>query len=184
MPPAPHTSKVFRGVLALLYLLGAWFVYVCYEDQRYPTSWPPLAGALSPVFALLLFACPLLLLGSLWFWRWTTARALLLLLVIIGSAVLFATRVANHQRDSELERNLAYATSLVPRIENYQQTQGHYASSWADLGLTAPPVIQRNRTKVPINYILKTNATYQLEIPYGYCRYLYDPTTRGWEYRD
>jgi len=184
MAYAQPLSKPVRVFLALLYLLGLPWIYECYQDQRYRTDWVTLAGALSPLFILLLLISALLVLGSLWFWRWSTARAFLLLFFINGIALLLVTRIAAAQWNAEVQRNLAYADTLVLQLENYQKTNGHYAATWAELGQSNAPVIHRNRTTVPIEYSLTTNATYKLVIPYGYFRYLYNPTTRQWEMYD
>jgi hypothetical protein len=184
MPPERPISKTVRVLLALGYLLGLPLIYACYADQRHRTDWVTLAGALSPLFILLILISALLILGSLWFWRWSTARAFLLLFFIHGIAILLVTRIADAQWNAEVQRNLAYADTLVLQIENYQKTNGHYAATWTDLGLTNPPVIHRHRTTVPIGYAPATNATYQLVLPYGHFRYLYHPTTRQWEMHD
>lgn len=184
MPPAPPISKPVRGLIALLYLLGLPLIHECYEDTRYPTGWLSF-GALLPVLAVfVILISALLVLGSLWFWRWSTARAFLLLFFINGIVILLVTRIAAAQWNAEVQRNLAYADTLVLQLENYQKTNGHYAATWAELGQSNAPVIHRNRTTVPIEYSLTTNATYKLVIPYGYFRYLYNPTTRQWEMYD
>lgn len=184
MPSKQPLSIPVRVILALGYLLGLAFTRTCYEDARYPTSWLSIGSMLHVLGIFAILSSALLILGSLWFWRWSTARAFLLLFFINAIAILLVTRIADAQWNAEVKRNLAYADTLVLQIEKYHQTNGHYAATWTELGLTNPPVIHRHRTTVPIDYSPVTNSTYKLVLPYGYFRYLYNPATRQWEMHD
>jgi hypothetical protein len=184
MPPAPPISKTVRVFLALGYLLGLFVAFSFYWGQRDSDGFMAPSNLFIPLAFLVFLITGLLVLGSLWFWRWSTAKAFILMLFINTTLAFVVICIAQLQSRSELKQNLARAETFIARIESYHQANGHYPAAWADLGLTSAPVLHRGNAPVPINYTPETNATYSLYLPYGWYIYYWDPATRQWGVRD
>ncbi len=170
--------------IMIFYLLGILFAWLNYTEERDNSGpLPPLS--LFPLFTFLLFLLGVFLaLGSLWFWRWSTAKALILMLTVNLSLAFFAAVTGRLQWNSELKRNLAYAETFVPLIETYQHTHGRYPAEWNDLGLSSAPLVHRHTTPITIGYVPLTNSTYLLSLPYGWYHYHWNSTNRLWEMYD